>query len=100
MANPVSSIEQKLQRTLEAGNFESALQLIDEYGKLIMESVRTAPTATDRLAILDEASSFVQDRLHLARVLRSHIASQITASSRLVSYGGTASVESTWQIDA
>ncbi len=91
---------QKLRRALEAGNFEAALPLIEEYGKAVLRAMRAAPDDHARANILDEASSFLQDRLHLARVLRSHLSAQLTANSRLVSYEGGPSTKSTWRFDA
>lgn len=91
---------QKLRRALEAGHFEAALPLIEEYGKAALRAMRAAPDDRARANILDEASSFLQDRLHLARVLRSHLSARLAANSRQISYESASCVKSTWKFDA
>jgi hypothetical protein len=100
MAKPRAGIGQELKHALETGDFCSAVPLIEEYGNLTMQALRTSRSLSERQAVLDEASSFLQDRLHLARVLRSHIAAQIAASSRLISYNDNPITESTWHFEA
>jgi hypothetical protein len=96
----VEEVGEKLRRALEAGHFEAALPLIDEYGKAVREAMRLAGDDRTRVDILDRASSFLQDWLHLARVLRAHLSAQVADNSRLISYESGSSTKSTWRIDA
>jgi hypothetical protein len=95
----VEQLEEKLRRALESGHFEVALPLI-EYGKAALQAMRVARDDRTRTNILNETSSFLQERLHLARVLRSHLSAQVRASSRLISYESMACTKSTWKVDA
>lgn len=96
----VDELTQKLRQALQAGRFEAALPLIDEYGKATMQAMRAARDDRARTNILNEASSFLKDQLHLARVLRSHLTTQLAANSRLMFYEGTPRTKNTWQFDA
>jgi hypothetical protein len=96
----VEQLGEKLRRALESGHFEVALPLIDEYGKAALQAMRVARDDRTRTNILNETSSFLQERLHLARVLRSHLSAQVRASSRLISYESMACTKSTWKVDA
>ncbi len=94
-----ANVEQEIQRAIESGSFETAIPLIDRYGHDILSSLRNAGTSQERSAIAAEASAFLQDRLHLARVMRSHIAAKIGAASRIASYASAPCVNNTWLID-
>jgi hypothetical protein len=96
----VEELGDELRQALECGHFEVALPLIDEYGKAALQAIRAARDDHARANIHDEASSFLRDRLHLARVLRSHLSAQLGASSRLISYESVPCTKSTWKLDA
>lgn len=95
----VAKVEQEIQRALESGRFETAIPLIEQYGQFALSSLRSAGNSQERSAIATEASAFLQDRLHLARVMRSHIAAKIGAASRIASYASTPCVNNTWHIE-
>ncbi len=92
-------LEEEIQRALEAGQFESAIPLIEQYGETILNALRNSGTSEERSTIASEATAFLQDRLHLARVLRSHLAAQVGAASRIASYSSTPCISSTWLIE-
>lgn len=90
----------RLRAAIEAGSFETATALSEEYGEAAIGELRGAITAEERMAIAHEAAAFLEDRLHLARVMRSHIAAQIGAASRLCCYANTPAIDKTWSLDA
>ncbi len=94
----VTKVEKEIQQAIESGSFEAAIPLIERYGEIILSALRHAGNSQERSAIAAEATAFLQDRLHLARVLRSHIATQIGAASRIASYACAPCVSNTWQI--
>lgn len=93
------NVEGEIQRAIESGSFEAAIPLIEQYGEAVLSALRGAGTSQQRSAIASEASAFLQDRLHLARVMRSHLAAQIGAASRNASYAGAPCVNNTWLIE-
>jgi hypothetical protein len=96
----VEEVGEKLRRALESGHFEAALPMIDEYRNATLHDMGAAGDDRTRANILNEASSFLRDCLHLARVLRSHLSAQLAASSRLISYDSAPCPKSTWKLDA
>ncbi len=96
----VDELGDKLRVALQNGRFDAALPLIDDYGQAVRRALRAAHDDREREKILSEASSFLQDRLHLARVLRSHLSAQAGANSRQISYENPSSTKSTWKFDA
>ena len=94
-----NELAERLRHAIETGSFERATSLAQSYGDLIKTRLRAAKTPAEREAIASEASAFLQDRLHLARVMRSHIATEIDAAVRLASYSNTHHSENTWRLD-
>ena len=90
----------KLELALKTGRFDAALPLINEYGKAVRHAVLATHDSDEKEEILNEASLFLRDHLHLARVLRSHLSARLTANSRLSSYNGLSDAKSTWKFDA
>ncbi len=95
----VAEVEEEIQRSIEAARFEAAVPLIEQYGQGILSALRNAATSQERSAIASEATAFLQDRLHLARVMRSHLAAQIGAVSRIACYASAPCVHNTWLIE-
>jgi hypothetical protein len=85
-----------LTRALEAGDFEAAERIAIEYGKSVAARIR----AGGDIAVLREALDTLNDRLHLARVLRAHLAAQVCANSLAVEYQPAASENRHWQFEA
>jgi hypothetical protein len=94
-----ATIGERLRRALDAGNFDQALELAAAYGESVKNDLHSAATLDEKALIVDEASRFLQDRLHLARVMRSHIAAQLGIAVRTALYQDTAVPENHWQIN-
>ncbi len=90
----------RLRAAIESGSFETATALSKEYGEAAVQELRAATTPQGRIVIAHEAAAFLEDRLHLARVMRSHIAAQIGAASRLCCYANIPSIDQTWFVEA
>lgn len=93
-------IGDRLRAAIESGCFETATALSKEYGDAAVQELRTAISPAERTAIANEAAAFLGDRLHLARVMRSHIAAQIGAASRLCCYTSIPAIDTTWFFEA
>ena len=91
---------QELQRALESGEFELALPLIESYGRSAIHASQKSKTFSEQSEMLRTAAAFLQDRLHLARVMRAQIASQIALCSRACLYEEASKVDNTWQLEA
>jgi hypothetical protein len=94
----VANVEEEIQSAIESGSFEVAIPLIEQYGQALLSALRGAGTSQEGSALASEAAAFLQDRLHLARVLRSHLAAQIGAASRSASYASAPCAANTWLI--
>ncbi len=92
-------LEDEIQRTIEAGRFGAAIPLIEHYGQYVVQKLIAAKNPQERDEIAGRACAFLHDRLHLARVMRSHIATQLKTTSRVVSYSNIPSIESTWRVE-
>ena len=82
---------EQLARTLEAGDFEAAESLAVEYG----DAALVAGNATVLRQALDTLNNF----LHLARVLRAHLAEQVRANSPAIEYQLSAAENPRWQFE-
>jgi hypothetical protein len=96
----LDELGEKLRLALKTGRFDTALPLIDEYGKAVRHALRATHDHDEKEEILNEASSFLRDHLHLARILRSHLSARLTANSRLSSYNDLPGIKSTWNFEA
>ena len=81
------------------GDFDRANQLADEYGRMMASALRAAPLAA-RLAIYEQALATLNENLHLARVLRAHLATRLRANSGLFLYQRSESERHIWQMQA
>ena len=89
-----------LRAALEAGNFEGSATLARQYRSAISRDLREAASEGDRAAIAREAISFLEDRLHLARVLRAHVASRLATAFRAQTYCADPPGQNIWQLEA
>jgi hypothetical protein len=69
-----------LARALRSGDFAAANPLAAAYGRGIMAELGAAATSESREAIARPALEFLNDQLHLVRVLRAHLASRLRAN--------------------
>jgi hypothetical protein len=96
---PANKLGDELKRAVEAGDFEHAPALAEAYGKAVREQIETARDARERAAIAEEAREFLEQRLHLARVLRAHVGAQYRAAAGLASYHDFGGDQRSWQYD-
>ena len=94
----IDAIGSDIQTAIASGDFESALPLISAYGKALRFAIDSASTSDEKLRLVTSASSVLQDRLHLARVIRAQLANRSLEASRLLSYEETGSTD-TWRLD-
>lgn len=94
-----SGLEIQLAQALRAGDFDAANSLAAQYGQSALTALRAAPPA-EREAVLGEALQVLNDSLHLAQVLRAHIATQWRANSGTFLYQSSDSERHLWQLEA
>jgi hypothetical protein len=87
---------EQLTSALKAGDFEAAERIAIEYG----HSVAAEMQAGGDTAVLRQALDTFNDHLHLARVLRAHLAAQVHANSLAVEYQPAAPQGRHWQFEA
>jgi hypothetical protein len=98
-ASPVDTKQaaERLRRAIESGDFQSAPALAEEYVETVRREIEITP-ARERAALAEQACSFLEDRLHLARVMRAHIASELRVASGVASYQNAGPAGNTWEI--
>lgn len=89
----IGTLGSQVQLAIESADFDAALPLIDAYGQAVRQAWEQAETSAEKLQIAAAASSFLQDRLHLARVIRSQIAARGAEAVRQLSYS-----DDSWQL--
>ncbi len=94
----IEAIGSDIQAAIASGDFEAALPLISAYGKALRFAIDSTRDHDEKLRLISAATSVIQDRLHLARVMRAQLATRSLEASRLLSYGGLGSTE-TWRLD-
>ncbi len=94
----IEAIGSDIQTAIASGDFEAALPLISAYGKALRFAINSASDRDEKLRLITSATSVIQDRLHLARVMRAQLATRSLEASRLLSYGDIGSTE-TWRMD-
>lgn len=91
---------QQLIAALNHKDFESASLIAKQLGKQALLDLQSAPTDEARSEIYKSSTAIISDALHLARVLRSHIASELYANSASFLYRNADLEQAHWQIKA
>jgi hypothetical protein len=89
-----------LRHALEQGDFEAAERLAVEYGDSVLASVRANTDPASRQAVLGNALETLNECLHLTRVLRAHLATQVRDNSAVCQYQPPEGQRRAWQFDA
>ena len=96
----ISELSGNIQLALEAGDFETALPLIERFGQAVTMAVHANSDIAQQRRMIDDAAAFLRDRLHLARVMRARLASEAASLTQSMSYTGAQPVEAIWQMEA
>jgi hypothetical protein len=91
---------EQLSRTLRSGDFEAAGALSAVYGAAVEAELAANTSLAERLAVAQASLAFLNDQLHLARVLRAHLSSQIRDNSALFLYAAPQAEDHCWELDA
>jgi hypothetical protein len=91
---------EQLSRTLRSGDFEAAGPLSAVYGATVQAGLAASTSLAQRLALAQTSLAFLNDQLHLARVLRAHLSSQIRDNSALFLYAAPDPENHCWELDA
>jgi hypothetical protein len=91
---------EQLSRTLRSGDFEAAGALSAVYGATVQAELATSASLAERLVVAQASLAFLNDQLHLARVLRAHLSSQIRDNTALFLYAAPDAENHCWELDA
>jgi hypothetical protein len=94
--------DQALSDALQAGDFAAVQSAAVDYGRGVCTEMQAADDLARRASICQEALEALQNHLHLARVLRAHLASQIQANagSCLYAQPDAQAGRHRWQLEA
>jgi len=92
------SSSEELKNALLNRDFERAQSLISAWGEEISWSVKAASGPAERYRILEDARSFLEQHLYLARVVRAHIATELKANSASFLYANTELEQPRWRV--
>ena len=82
---------EQLTSALAVGDFEAAERIATAYGDSAM--------AAGKPVVLRQALDTLNNSLHLARVLRAHLAEQVRANSPAIEYQLSAAENPRWQFE-
>jgi hypothetical protein len=94
--------DQALAQALQTGDFPAVQAAAVEYGRGIRAQMEAADDPARRASIYHDALETLQNHLHLARVLRAHLAAQIQANagSCLYAQPDVQADRHRWQVEA
>jgi hypothetical protein len=94
--------DQALVDALRAGDFAAVQTAAVDYGRGVCTEMQAADDPARRASICREALETLQNHLHLARVLRAHLAAQIQANagSCLYAQPDAQADRHRWQVEA
>jgi hypothetical protein len=94
--------DQALSQALQGGDFAAAQTAAADYGREVCDALQTTGDPSRRAAIHREALETLGNHLHLARVLRAHLAAQIQANvgSCLYAQPDAQADHHGWQVEA
>jgi hypothetical protein len=93
------TVAEQLKHAIESGDFDTANVLVKQYGRAVSQEFHECATPEGKKAVVDQALAFLHDRLHLARVVRAHIASRLQAATGSSCYQSSTARYSTWRVD-
>lgn len=91
---------QDLMAALKNKDFESVPEIAGRLGEQARLDLEAAPDAATRTEIYRDFTAFINDALHLARVLRCHISTEYCANSASFLYAQSNLEQHHWQIKA
>lgn len=92
------TVRRELQDAIQAGNFERAFILIPEFRGELSRELASAISNDDRRQKLRRATEFMEESLHLSRVIRAHLAARLRATESMARYQAPPDVGSRWSI--
>jgi hypothetical protein len=94
--------DQALSQALQSGDFAAAQTAAVDYGRGVRNDLEATDDPGRRAAIHQDALEALGNHLHLARVLRAHVAAQIqvNAASCLYVEPDTQADHHRWQVEA
>jgi arginine repressor len=90
--------KEELKDALLNRDFERAQALISAWREAISASMKAASDSAERYRILEDAQSFLEQHLYLARVVRTHIATELKANSASFLYRNTELEQPRWRV--
>ena len=91
--------DKTLAAALQNGDFVAAQSAIEEYGHQVEVALHSAAGTAARAAVYQESLSTLSQHLHLARVLRAHVAAQIQGNAGSCLYEPAEADRHCWQFE-
>jgi hypothetical protein len=92
-------LHEALRQSLHQGDFERAGRLGNELGQAIVQEAGSA-NSPERLVLLRENLTRLEEHLSLARVLRAHLKSRLQTNTALFHYQTDCEAAHCWRFDA
>jgi hypothetical protein len=92
--------DQTLAQALQGADFETVQHAAVDYGRSVRAELAAAANPRHRAEIYREALETLQNHLHLARVLRAHLAAQIQGNAGSCLYAQPEADRHRWQFEA
>jgi hypothetical protein len=92
--------DQTLAQALQSADFETVQHAAVDYGRRVRTELAAAANPGHRAEIYREALETLQNHLHLARVLRAHLAAQIQGNAGSCLYAQPEADRHRWQFEA
>jgi len=89
---------EELKDALLNRDFDRAQSLISAWGEAISRSMKAASGSAERYRILEDAQSFVEQHLYLARIVRARIATELQSNSASFLYSNTELEQPRWRV--
>ena len=90
----------ELREAIQTGDFGRVSVLVPEFRRCLSCDMQSASSDEARLQKLQAALDFLEESLHLARVMRAHVAAKLRTSVSTSRYQTQAGQESRWSVNA
>jgi len=95
-----SELRVRTTAAIQSGDFALFRVVMDEYSRDITARIRSEKNRAERERVYRDSLEFLEECLHLARVMRSHIAARLHVNTSTSHYRYERDGVSTWRAEA
>ncbi|MBV8071883.1 MAG: hypothetical protein JO270_18385 [Acidobacteriaceae bacterium] len=92
-------LQGELYEAIQAGDFPRMCILMPQYRERLEKQLAATENAEDRRQMLQGSLVFLEESLHLARVIRAHMAARLRAMNSLCCYQSSEGGTSRWSVN-